>query len=115
MEGAYLGEARLEGAKLRGARLEGAYLGGARLEGTDLRGVHLEGANLRFARLEGAKLADGDDDWFLLGPCTFDENTQWQDATYSPSTVFPEGFDPKTRGMKLVDDPEPEETPEDND
>nr|WP_282441260.1 pentapeptide repeat-containing protein [Corynebacterium pygosceleis] len=107
--------ARLRGADLESAHLEGAMLQLANLEGADLWRANLEGAELTGANLRGAELSYKNNDGSLYMPCTFDENTQWQDATYSPSTVFPEGFDPEAHGMELVDDPEPEETPEGND
>ncbi|MEZ2122656.1 pentapeptide repeat-containing protein [Corynebacterium sp. CCM 9203] len=109
LEGAYLGCARLERAHLREARLERANLWQARLERADLWGARLEGAYLVGARLEGAMLAYKNNDGTVTDPCTFDENTRWQGAFYSSSTVFPEGFDPQAHGMKLVDDPEPKE------
>ncbi|MCX7541120.1 pentapeptide repeat-containing protein [Corynebacterium antarcticum] len=116
--------ANLEGANLMGATLEGTYLRGACLKstdlveanlgGVDLVGGSLEGADLVGARLDGAKLAAVANDGSLVASCSFDSKTLWAGATYTSSTVFPEGFDPEAHGMKLVDDPEPEETPEDD-
>ncbi|MCK7661778.1 pentapeptide repeat-containing protein [Corynebacterium antarcticum] len=114
LEEAKLWLAKLKGADLRDANLKGVKLLRANLEGAYLMGANLEGADLRDANLEGAELAYKNNDGALFLPCTFNEDTQWKGTTYSPSTVFPEGFDPEAHGMKLVDDPEPEETPEDD-
>ncbi|MCX7543011.1 pentapeptide repeat-containing protein [Corynebacterium sp. P5848] len=123
--GADLRGARLAGANLRGAHLVGVNLWGAYLAGADLRGAcleganlleaHLEGANLLEAHLEGAKLAVKDQDRLLIRPCTFDEKTKWLGASYIPSTIFPEGFDPEDHGMILLDYPVFEKTPDAND
>ncbi|MBV7293679.1 pentapeptide repeat-containing protein [Corynebacterium sp. TAE3-ERU16] len=104
-----LGKANLARANLECANLHKADLKDAHLEGASLWGSILEGANLRGAHLEGAKLAAKNNDGSLSMPCTFDEKTQCRGATYSSTTVFPEGFDPEAHGMKLVDDPEPED------
>ena len=75
--------ANLSGANLRGADLSGAYLRGANLRGANLRGANLRGANLRGADLSGA---------YLRG------------AQYDGQTIWPEGFDPSSRGAVKYDD-----------
>ncbi len=80
LEEAFLGGAHLERAILRGAYLEEAFLMGAHLEGADLMGAHLEGANLGGAHLEEADLVG---------------------AHASPSTTWPEGFDPEAKGVTI--------------
>jgi hypothetical protein len=109
--GADLRDADLQGADFRGADFRDADLRGANLIKADLREVKLEGAKLMGACLMGAKLGaavrDSDpqdakfwdvDLWYatcyLMG------------AKYDSKTAFPEGFDPKSRGMISVDDSE---------
>jgi len=81
LEGTHLEWAGLEWANLKGANLEGAHLEETHLEGANLEGANLEGAHLERAHLEGAHL-------------------EW--VYYDEDTVFPEGFDIKGKGMKLV-------------
>lgn len=66
------------------------------LEGLDFRNACLIRANftktnLMKARFEGANLTDA----YLYG-------AKLRDATYNRETKFPEGFNPKRRGMVLV-------------
>ncbi len=100
LEGAILMGARLEGADLRGARLEGAFLMGAHLEGAFLRGAYLEGAILMDARLEGAFLEGAR----LEGAFLVDAHLEGADlegAHASPSTTWPEGFNPEAKGVTI--------------
>lgn len=78
LEGVCLQDAYLNDADLRGAYFDAADLEGAHLEAADLRGAHLEGADLRGAHLTGAVLVD---------------------ATASPSTQWPDGFQPELVGV----------------
>mgnify|MGYP001158487211 CR=1 FL=1 len=64
----------------------GESLEGADLEGVDLQGAHLRGADLRGAKLGGAS---------LLG--------NLRRAIYNKLTKFPDGFDPETAWMMLVE------------
>ncbi len=73
LAGANLRDANLRDADLRDAYLAGANLGGAYLRGADLRGAHLRGANLGGAYLRG--------------------------ASANRFTVWPDGFDPATKGV----------------
>lgn len=82
---ANLVNANLFGAILQGAILQGANLKDANLYRADLFDANLRGANLRGANLAFANLAN---------------------ATFNKETVFPEGFDPVSRGMKLVEEKE---------
>ena len=61
----------------------------ADLQGVDLRGINLAGVILHQANLSGANLSGAN----LTG------------AKYNKHTVFPEGFDPDTAGMVLVESP----------
>ena len=81
--GADLTDANLRDANLRGADLRDANLGGANLRGATLRGATLWGANLRDANLRDANLRDAD---------------PW-DASANRLTVWPDGFDPATKGV----------------
>lgn len=78
--GARLADANLARATLAGADLTGAHLAGACLVGADLRGAALVNASLQGADLTGARL-DGAD---LRG------------ASFSFTTRFPGGLDPRT-------------------
>ena len=79
-----LSEADLSEADLSGAPLYGANLAGANLAGANLRGANLRGANLNGANLNGADLAGANLDW----------------ARASADTVWPEGFSPRSAGVK---------------
>ncbi|MCK7678392.1 hypothetical protein M0E84_10185 [Corynebacterium sp. CCM 9186] len=85
--------------------MEWAVLLCATVEGVDLQGAHLEGVQFAVETGDGSRSFE----------CKFNNKTKWSLATYSPSTVFPEGFDPEAHDMELVDDPEPKETPDGND
>jgi uncharacterized protein YjbI with pentapeptide repeats len=79
-------EAQLQGAVLWEARLQGAWLILAQLQEADLRdadltGAHLEGANFQGADLTGAQL---------------------EGARSSTDTVWPDGFDWKAAGVRLL-------------
>lgn len=67
----------LRRANLEEAVLRRANLFGANLTGANMRGAHIQGADLREANLENASL---------------------HNAIFSWSTLWPEGFDPLTRG-----------------
>ncbi|MEZ2122653.1 pentapeptide repeat-containing protein [Corynebacterium sp. CCM 9203] len=115
LEGADLMGANLEETSLRGACLRSTDLVEANLEGADLVWGSLEGADLVGARLNGAKLVAVANDGSLVSSCSFDSKTLWAGATYSPSTVFPEGFDPEAEGMILVNDLVLEDPPGESD
>jgi uncharacterized protein (DUF433 family) len=85
LQEAVLWEANLQRAKLREANLQGAKLGGA-----DLREAKLDGANLQGALYSDEKTSKNaclDITYPLVYPCP---------------TRFPDGFDPKVSGMKLL-------------
>ena len=86
--GASLRGASLRGANLRGATLWGADLGDANLGDADLRDANLGGANLRGANLRGADLGGANLRGADLG-----------DASANRLTVWPDGFDPATKGV----------------
>lgn len=86
--------ANCQKADMREVILEGASLQDANLTKTDLRGAcldraYLDDARLRGARLEGASLVEAE-----VSDATFNG------AIYDDETVFPEGFDPRKRGLR---------------
>ena len=88
LRAAYLGGANLRDADLRDANLRDANLRGAYLAGAHLRGAHLRGANLRGASLGGAYLGGAS----LRG-------ASLRGASANRFTVWPDGFDPATKGV----------------
>ncbi len=87
LSGANLFFAKLVSANLSDANLVGAQLSNAKLNGAYLRGANLSDANLRGADLRSAQLSD---------------RTDLLEAKYDDETLFPEGFDPETKGMVKV-------------
>ena len=79
LEGANLSQASLTGS-LRGSNLSNANLRGAYIR-TDLRDVNLSEANLQQTDIA--------------------HSIKWQGAMYDEETIFPKGFDPVARGMRL--------------
>jgi pentapeptide repeat protein len=87
---------------LSGSVLPGARLGWARLAGADLRGADVRGTSLQYAQLAGAHL----EQTLLCG-------TQFQGADlrgahlagarFSADTRWPDGFDWKAAGARMVD------------
>jgi len=116
LRGAKLRDADLSDADLHGAGLAEADLRWARLNRVDFRGANLQGANLRGcdmfeadfsdANLVGAKLVEPDRGWASLTNTNL-SGAVFSGATYNlagePHTILPEGFDPETYGMVLVD------------
>jgi hypothetical protein len=85
--GSLLPEARLGWARLAGADLRGADLRGSSLQHADLVGVHLEQALLCGTQLQGADLRGA----HLAG------------ARASAGTGWPDGFDWRAAGARMVD------------
>lgn len=77
LSGTNLGHSDLSGSNLSGADLRGAQLVNTVLNSAILNGCQLQGANLSRARLEG---------------------TQLKGARFDARTVWPAGFNPKSRG-----------------
>lgn len=78
----------------------GSNLQGAKLNEANLQGAKLGGANLQRAKLDGANLQEA---------LYSDEKTSKNSCldityplTYPCPTRFPDGFDPKASGMKLL-------------
>src|SRR5207237_847441 len=86
LSGALL-SARAQPANLVGRDLRAASLAGADLAGANLAGANLLRANLSRANLQGADL---------------------RGARYDRRTKWPEGFDPRRHGTKLVAGPSSE-------
>ena len=83
--------ADLRYANLREADLREANLSEANLMSANLRGANMRGTELRLADLRGAKLGGAS----LLG--------NLRRAIYNKLTKFPDGFDPETAWMMLVE------------
>ena len=86
---------------LSGSVLPGARLGFAHLAGADLRGTDLRGTSLQYADLVGAHLEQS-----LLCGTQFQSadlrDVRLTGARVSPDTTWPDGFDWKAAGAKLV-------------
>jgi hypothetical protein len=78
----YLPDANFEHPNLRGAKLQGAFLSGGNVLNADLTRADLSGACLYGADLRGADLF----------------GTHLRGALYSPTTQWPQGFDPSSHG-----------------
>jgi Pentapeptide repeats (8 copies) len=87
LSGSLLGGARLGWARLAGADLRGADVRGSSLQHAELAGVHLEQSLLCGTQLQGADLRGA----HLAG------------ARASADTRWPDGFDWRTAGARLVD------------
>ena len=96
--GANLTGANLRGADLRGSNLWVAYLTGANLRDADLRDAYLAGANLRDANLANANLRDADLRGAYLGGAYLG-GAYLRGASANRLTVWPDGFDPATKGV----------------
>ena len=86
LQGINLKSADLREANLKWANLTDADLKRADLREANLKWAYLVGANLSFADLRGTDLTGA----FLAG------------AKYNKQTLFPDNFDPVSRGMVLV-------------
>ena len=112
LEGVHLQGAQLAGANLKGADLYWALLFTANLRGANLEWAVMRGADLKSADLEGANLRNADLSRDNVGGGTSLEGanllgtdlrwTKLDGATYDESTVFPDGFDPASAGMRLT-------------
>lgn len=108
LNGARLSQTDLSNADLSGADLRGAWppsavlryaiLVKANLSGVDLRGVDLSNADLQGADLSKADLSRTNLEGARL------EGTDLTGTKYNHTTIWPEGFDPKSRGAILVKD-----------
>ena len=87
LTGSLLPEARLGWARLAGADLRGADLRATSLQHAELAGAHLEQSLLCGTQLQGADLAGA----HLAG------------ARASTATSWPDGFDWRAAGARLVD------------
>ena len=93
-----LTSAILTNATLTNADLRNADLTNATLTNADLRNAILSGAILSGAYLSGADLSDADLSGAILSGAIL------SGATFNKETVFPKGFDPIARGMKLIEE-----------
>jgi len=86
-----LTHATLVNANLSGANLQGAVMPYSNLEGANLTNADLRGADLRIAKLKGADLTGANLEGTIL-----------LNATYRPSTKWPEGFDYRAAGAVML-------------
>lgn len=103
LEGAIFKYADLYWAVLCWANLKGADFEGANLRGADMQGAICKGANFKNADLSLDNLGGStqlQDACFLMA--NFD-GAKLQGAHYNKGTVFPEGFDPNSQDLILVD------------
>ena len=120
LHGAYLRNAGRRHTELIGADLIGADLQSANLSHSDFSRSDFWGANLRFARLRSTDLSNSDLSHANLSRTQLNfadlrgadlEGANLSGAVligalYDDSTVFPEGFDPESRGMVYEDESE---------
>ncbi|NEO89028.1 MAG: pentapeptide repeat-containing protein [Moorea sp. SIO3G5] len=103
-----LQQSYLEEANLQKAILFKADLSGADLSGADLQKARLSRTNLQEADLSGANLKETDLSRANLQDALYSDETTSEAACeilfihYPCPTIFPEGFDPKAAGMKLI-------------
>ncbi|WP_424097206.1 pentapeptide repeat-containing protein [Moorena producens] len=96
--GANLQGANFQEANSLGVNLRGANLREADFQGANLLRANFLGANLLGANLLGANLNNG----FYSDKTTSKDVCQKLSIDYPCATLFPEGFDPKAAGMKLI-------------
>ena len=128
LEDADLSAARIAGAAMQGVHCHGAKFDGADAQGVDLywagafqasfRGADLTGADLRGdfkeADFTGANLSDANFSRDNLSGSTCRQGAdfsgadlrgaKFEGARYDSNPRFPAGFEPKTKGMVLVDE-----------
>jgi hypothetical protein len=88
LSGSILRRVNLRGSDLRYTTLNDVDLRGSDLQGAILRGAHLEGADLRDATLQRTDYEDAD----------------LTDSSADSATLWPNGFDPISAGVKLERD-----------
>ena len=88
LHGVNLRNAKLQGAKLQNANLRDTNLINAKLQGSNLKGTDLQNSDL-----QGANLQDN-----ILQKTNL-QSVDLKDAKYNKNTKFPDGFDPKEKGM----------------
>jgi hypothetical protein len=96
-----LSDANLKAADLRGADLSSTILVGADLSGSDLSGAKLNNPNLNGANLSGANLSDANLEKANLFESSL-EKANLNGAIYNKNTKWPDGFNPKAAGARLV-------------
>ncbi|NEO47433.1 MAG: pentapeptide repeat-containing protein, partial [Moorea sp. SIO4A3] len=64
--------------------------------------ANLKNANLAGANLAGADLAGADLKNAIYSNEIRSKSCKFEDIYYHCRTIFPEGFDPKSAGMKLI-------------
>ncbi|NEQ84721.1 MAG: pentapeptide repeat-containing protein, partial [Moorea sp. SIO2I5] len=118
LQKANLGGANLQEANLGGANLQEANLGRANLQKANLGGANLQKANLGGANLQEANLGGANlQNTFYTNESTLGATCQKLYLTifinYPCLTIFPENFNPKAAGMKLIKELQdiPKDTP----
>jgi hypothetical protein len=107
LEHSNMKQVKLFGANLSGAFLDNADLTNADLRDADLRDADLRDADLTDANLEKAYLCGADLRDANLTNAIIDENTNFELAQYTAKTVWPAGFNPKGKNLKVFQDINP--------
>ncbi|NEO44337.1 MAG: pentapeptide repeat-containing protein [Moorea sp. SIO4A3] len=103
LQKAFLWGANLQKASLWRANLQKAFLVDVNLQETDLRGANLQKASLWKANLQETDLRGANfKNAFYTDKNTLKATCGRLDLEYPCPTIFPENFNPKTAGMKLI-------------
>ncbi|NEO41558.1 MAG: pentapeptide repeat-containing protein [Moorea sp. SIOASIH] len=103
LQKAVLRKAKLQKAVLIGANLQEAVLWKAKLQKAVLIGANLQEANLWGANLQEANLRNANfKNAMYTDKSTLEAVCDKLDIEYPCPTIFPENFNPKTAGMKLI-------------
>jgi hypothetical protein len=86
-----LNNASFEDCSFRKANFIDCNLRGVRLRNANLEGAVFDGVNLEYAKLAGTNLKDAEF-----------ENTKLNNASADAETQWPEGFDPKAAGVRVL-------------
>jgi len=102
-----LQDKNLEHANISHANLLFATLENSNLGHSDLAFTNFYGANLRSANLKNANVFYADFSGANLTETQNWDSAFWLAAKYSENTIFPDGMNPETLGMILVEVPAP--------
>lgn len=95
---AIMTDLNMKDCKFKKAYMREAVLSGSDLENADFRKANLEGVNFSNTTSKNTKLKGANFAWANLNKSITD-GADFTGAKYSDDTIFPEGFDPVSRGM----------------